>query len=260
MNPAVPTLSLRSKLLYGLGYIPDVVMGNLIALLALMIYNVELGVSATLIGFAIALPRLWEAFTDPLIGRLSDGCRSRWGRRRPFLVVGAVAGGLLCMALWSPPAGLSTDGLYWWFLIVSVLYLTAYAAYNVPYQALGLEMATSDRDRASLAGFRAAANNLSWIIILPVVPKLVTNGWLGDNLVDSVQVVGVLVGILIIVLGVTAAVTCKEPAPSASTGPHDQGPGLIAGISMVFCDRAFLMVAGIQCFALIGFVLAMTVP
>ena len=259
MNPAVPTLSLRSKLLYGLGFIPDVVMNNLIIALATMIYVVEFGVSGYLIGLAISLPRFWEAFTDPIIGRLSDGWRSRWGRRRPFLIVGSVAGGLLCMALWSPPAGLSSLALFWWFLIVSVLYLTAYATYNVPYQALGLEMATSDHDRKSLASYRAAANNFCGMAILPFVPLLVTNGWLGNEPTSSVQLLGVLLGILIIGLGLTAALTCAEPAPSSAT-IHATGndPGLIAGIKIVVRDRAFLMVAGILCFAIIGFVLSMS--
>ena len=278
------TLTLRSKLLYGIGFIPDVVMSNLITSLALMIYKVELGVPAALIGMAIGLPRLWEAFTDPVIGGLSDRFRSRWGRRRPFLAVGAVAAGLLCMALWAPLSGLaalgntvawastwlglnyspstelSTTALFWWFLVVSVLYLTAYAAYNVPYQALGLEMASSDRDRSSLAGFRAGANNFSWVAILPFLPLLVTNGQLGDSPVNSVEVLGVLLGLLIMILGLTAAVTCREPPPTTTTISHPQGPGLIAGIKVAISDRAFLMVAGIMCFALIGFVLAMTLP
>ena len=280
------TLTLRSKLLYGLGFIPDVVMSNLITSLALMIYKVELGVPAALIGMAIGLPRLWEAFTDPIIGGLSDRFRSRWGRRRPFLAVGAVAAGLLCMALWAPLPGLAaigkivawastwlgleystssepgTTALYWWFLIASILYLTAYAAYNVPYQALGLEMASSDRDRSSLAGFRAGANNFSWVAILPFLPLLVTNGQLGENPVNSVAVLGVLLGLLIIILGLTAAVTCREPPPTATitTTSHHQGPGLIAGIKVAISNQAFLMVAGIMCFALIGFVLAMTLP
>ncbi len=280
-------LSLRSKSIYFLGFIPDVVMSNLITSLALMIYKVELGVPAALIGLAIALPRLWEAFTDPIIGSLSDRFRSRWGRRRPFLAVGAVAAGLLCMALWAPVSGLaglgnivawvsswfglayspstemSTNALFWWFLIASVLYLTAYAAYNVPYQALGLEMASSDRDRSSLAGFRAAANNFSWIVILPFLPLLVTNGQLGDSPVESVEVLGVLLGLLIIILGLTAAVSSREPPPMATTTTttsHHQGPGLIAGIKVALSDRAFLMVTGIMCFSLIGFVLAMTLP
>lgn len=103
-------LSLRSKSIYFLGFIPDVVMSNLITSLALMIYKVELGVPAALIGLAIALPRLWEAFTDPIIGSMSDRFRSRWGRRRPFLAVGAVAAGFLCMALWAPVTGLAGLG------------------------------------------------------------------------------------------------------------------------------------------------------
>jgi glycoside/pentoside/hexuronide:cation symporter, GPH family len=260
MVDSATALTLRIKILYGLGFVPDVVMSSLITTLGLMIYKFELGVPANLIGLAMALPLLWQGFTDPIIGGLSDRCQSRWGRRRPFMTVGAVAAGVLCMVLWSPPSSLGTTGLFWWLLVVSVLYLTAYAAYSVPYQALGLELVSSDRDRASLASYRAAANNFAYIVILPFVPLLVTNGMLGGSPIESVQVLGLLLGILIIVLGLTAAITCQDRPLKTATTQHGKGPGLITGIKIVVSDRAFLMVTGVLCFALFGFVLSMTLP
>ena len=106
-----PPLPLGAKLLYAFGYIPDVVMNNVVASLGLMIYSVELGVPAWLIGLATSLPRLWEAFTDPIIGTISDNTQSRWGRRRPYIMFGAISAGLLCAALWMPPRGLSHSAL-----------------------------------------------------------------------------------------------------------------------------------------------------
>lgn len=250
------TLPARTKYLYAMGYVPDVIMANLISLLANMIYNVELGVPATLIGLAVSLPRLWEAFTDPIIGNLSDNSRSRWGRRRPFIAVGAVTAGLLCMALWMPPTSLGKNGLFVYFLVISILYLTAYAAYNVPYLALGLEMAKTDKDRNSLMGFRVAGDKFAWFAILAFVPVLVTNKMLGETPVESVKVLGIILGVLIIGLGLLAAFTCSEGEQVL----RKKSPGVLVGLKDVVKNKSFLMVAGIMCFALIGFVLAFTFP
>jgi GPH family glycoside/pentoside/hexuronide:cation symporter len=164
------------------------------------------------------------------------------------------------MALWAPPKGLGEYGLFTWFLIFSVMYLTCYAAYNVPYQALGLEMSADERDRASLAGYRAAANNLAWMAILPFLPLLVTNQMLAPDPVTSVGILGVLVAGGLVVLGLSSVALLREPPATATVATHR--PAIRAGdaLRVVLRDIHFLQVAGVMCLALIGFVLAMTMP
>jgi GPH family glycoside/pentoside/hexuronide:cation symporter len=248
------SLPTYTKVLYGLGYVPDVIMNNIVGVLAMMIYNVELGVPATWIGLALSLPRLWEAFTDPYIGNLSDNASTRWGRRRPFIVAGTVLAGILCALMWMPPQGLGHSGLLAFFLILSILYFTAYAVYSVPYLALGLELTSNDSDRTSLMGFRAAAVPFAYIAIMPWVPVLVTNGWLGSTPVESVRIIGVAMGVLIAILGVLAAVTCRERSGSGKReGEHT---GVVAGFKQCIKNGPFLMVAGIVSLTIIGFSVA----
>lgn len=244
-------LSLWVKFIYGLGYVPDVVMNNVVSALAMMIYNVELGVPATWIGLALSLPRLWEAFTDPYIGHLSDNARTRWGRRRPFVASGAILAGILCAAIWMPPKNLGHGGLLAFFLIASILYFTAYAIFSVPYLAMGLEMAATDSDRTSLMGFRAAAVPFAFVAIMPWAPVLITNGTFGATPLESVKGVGILLGAIIIVLGVMAAVLCKEREHKKEQ--HGQHHGLIEGFKVCIKSKPFLMVTGIVSLTVIGF-------
>ena len=67
------------------------------------VYVNALGVNAVLVGLACAIPRLLDSFSDPLVGHLSDNTRSRWGRRRPWLLVGLVISALCGLLLWYPP-------------------------------------------------------------------------------------------------------------------------------------------------------------
>ncbi|MCK7541929.1 MAG: MFS transporter [Marinilabiliales bacterium] len=65
--------------------------------------NISLGLSAFWLGLILIIPRLWDAFSDPIVGHLSDNTRSRLGRRRPYLLIGGIAGcGVLCRDVVDP--------------------------------------------------------------------------------------------------------------------------------------------------------------
>lgn len=89
-------LLFSQKISYGIGSLGEVIMANIILCLGYGIYNLGLGVEAWMIGLAVAVPRLWEAFTDPVVGNISDNTRSRWGRRKPYIFIGAILTGVFC--------------------------------------------------------------------------------------------------------------------------------------------------------------------
>src|SRR5215470_9728636 len=91
------------KIAYGLGAMVTTVSVNSVVQLASLVYVVGLGISAIWIGYAQALPRLWDAIVDPFLGNLSDNTRSRFGRRVPFLVAGGVLVGIAFSLLWMVP-------------------------------------------------------------------------------------------------------------------------------------------------------------
>ncbi len=103
MSTPPPRMPLSTKLWYGVGYLPDSIMNNLFYALVFVVYQIELGIAGTIIGSAMMASRLVEAFIDPFFGNLSDQTRTRWGRRRPYMVAGALLGGALTIALWMPP-------------------------------------------------------------------------------------------------------------------------------------------------------------
>src|SRR5512147_3246590 len=109
-------LSLKTKLSYGLGNVAVMVGKQAPKQLSLPIYNVTLGVNAGYVGTVLALGRLVDAFTDPFVGYLSDGLATRWGRRRPFILFGAILAGLFFSALWLCPRGLTATGYLAWFI------------------------------------------------------------------------------------------------------------------------------------------------
>ncbi len=90
-----PPLPLRVRTAYGASAFGENLAINSINQLANAVFNLTLGVPLLLVGLALSLPRLIDVFLDPFIGSWSDRLVSRWGRRRPFILVGA----LLCAAV-----------------------------------------------------------------------------------------------------------------------------------------------------------------
>lgn len=260
LKTSASKLPLSTKILYGVGYLPDSIMNNTFYALVFLAYNLHWGLAAALVGWAGFYSRIWEAFIDPFFGNMSDKCRSRWGRRRPFMFVGAVLGGVACAALWSPPASVISQHLYIYLIVVTILYFTAYAVYSVPFMAFGLGLASGDEDRTSLAGYRVAANCFVLAVVVPVLPLLVYYREGAET--SSLAYVGYLLGGLILVSGVMASLMVKEPAlPTEQITPSHKPAethSLIDGFKYTVTNVPFLMVTGIVAFTIIGLSSAMT--
>lgn len=115
-----------------------------------------LGIAAASMGWILFASRFWDAVSDPIVGYLTDRTKTRWGRRRPWMIASALPIGLVVVALWSPPASLSGDALVYWVAAAYMLLYTGSTAFGVPYDALGAELTTDYRSRNMLFGFRRA--------------------------------------------------------------------------------------------------------
>lgn len=243
-------LPFRIKFEYGIGAFADAMMANIIWTLAMPIYNVGLGVSATLLGLGLAIPKIFDAFTDPLMGYISDNTRSKWGRRKPYIFIGAIFTGILCAVLWMPPIGLSHNGLFIYFLIASILYFLFYTIFIIPFQALGFEIATTYNERTRLMAYRGFFASLGSAILLPWAYKLCFI--LGDNEIEGARYVGIIFGFIMIILGIVPAIFCKEKAAVQS----QQKINLADAVKHTFTNKPFLIIACITFTFILGVFLA----
>ncbi len=142
------------KLGYGVGQIGTGVKNTAFSIFLFFYYNQVLGVPGSLAGMASLIALLFDAITDPMVGQLSDRFKSRWGRRHPFMLFGAIPFGFALYMLFAPPAGLDVNGLFWWLLGFAVLVRTLLTFFYVPHLSLGAEMVRDYHDRTSLIGYR----------------------------------------------------------------------------------------------------------
>ncbi len=134
------------------------------------------GIAATAAGLLIGASKLVDAASDPLIGALSDRTRSRWGRRRPYLLVGGVVCAAGFFLMFNVTAARSA--FVRMFLVEGALLVFAagYALFNVPYLAMPAEMSTAPHERTYLISFRVTAVALGSLFGSFVAPWLISIG------------------------------------------------------------------------------------
>ncbi len=135
-----------------------------------------LGIAPGVMGVIFLLSRLWDAGSDPLAGYLSDATRSRLGRRRPWMIAGAIPVGLVFYAMWAPPLQLgSGTALAIWMGVAIILFYTGMTVFNMPHDSLAAELSDSYEDRNRIFGIRRAFFGVGTIFVFLGI------GWLSST-------------------------------------------------------------------------------
>ncbi|MEH6611671.1 MAG: MFS transporter [Halioglobus sp.] len=154
MTDNAATLSLSMRLNYGVGQLSEGVKSSAFSTFLFFYYNQVLGLSGSLAGLAALIALMVDAVTDPMVGQASDRLKSRWGRRHPFMLAGAVPFCFAMVALFSPPQGLSEMQLFGWMLGGAILVRLAITLFFVPHLSLGAELVSDYHQKTSLIGYR----------------------------------------------------------------------------------------------------------
>ena len=158
---------------WGLGTLGPVIVLTSTNALLLRFMTDYVGVSAAVASLLIGLSKLYDAFADPTMGWLSDRTRSRWGRRRPYLLLGGAMLAVSMVVLFTVPPFESTSARIAYMAVMLVFYATAYTVFTIPYMAMPAEMTTGSLQRTQLMSWRVAAVGLAQIVALFIGAALV---------------------------------------------------------------------------------------
>ncbi|MFA6403935.1 MAG: MFS transporter [Salinivirgaceae bacterium] len=186
--------------------------------------NISLGLSAFWLGVIMIIPRLWDAFSDPIIGHLSDNTRSRWGRRRPFILIGGLFVSITFVVMWWIPKGEmvhawfpSESGFQWfqlsYILFTLLLFYTAFNIFEIPHGALGMEMTTDYHARTRLFSAKSFTGNIfamstPWLFALANMEVFKGPG---GNAVDGMRYVSLIIPVILIPLSLWWFFKLREP-------------------------------------------------
>ena len=169
-------LKWTTKLVYGVGDFGNAMIASAITFFLLAFYTDAAYVNAAVASTALAVGKIvWDSVNDLLFGWLSDRTTNkRFGKRRVYMIFGALPLGLTIALLWFVPEGLSDAGAFLWVLGTFVLFDTLFTLTAVPYYALTAELTEDYDERASLTTFRMALGVPAYLIGAAVTPLIVS--------------------------------------------------------------------------------------
>jgi len=196
-------LSFRQKMAYGIGMAPFALMTQGMVQMINPIFNDCLGVDPRLVSWVMGGSRIWDAVTDPVMGTITDNTRSRWGRRRPWIAIGAFLCCITFSAIWLFPRGMSPLFYFWWFFGSSLIFYLASTMYSVPYIALGMEVSPDYHERTSVMAYRTVLSQVGALCIggffwFTSLPRFTDRA-------DGMRTGGIIFGLIILVLGIIPA-------------------------------------------------------
>ncbi len=142
------------KALYGSAGLGFGCVEYVVAVYLLKFYTDYTVLEAKWAGLALMLGKLFDGASDPIMGYLSDRTKSRWGRRRPWFIAGAIPLTVSFVAMFSPPGGLSQFQMFWWLTLSNMLFFVGTTMVEVPHAALGSEVTKTHQERVSIMGWR----------------------------------------------------------------------------------------------------------
>ncbi|MBN1920681.1 MAG: MFS transporter [Anaerolineae bacterium] len=172
MAPTTGKLSKRTKIIYGIGDLGNAVVNSAVQFFLMKFYTDGALVSPALAGNALLLGKLWDAVNDPLFGWITDKTQSRFGKRRVFMLFGALPLAIAVALLWAVP----TQDRVWtfvWIALTFILFDTVWTLTNVPYYALTSELTDDYDERSSLTTYRMVMAVPAYLVGAALTPAIV---------------------------------------------------------------------------------------
>lgn len=253
------------KLIYGLGAFVNNILAAAIGGM-IIVLNLGLGMNPALVGLLGALPRLTDAITDPLMGYISDKTRSRWGRRRPYMFVGAIAVGLIYALLWQLPTDKSEAFYFWYFLTGSLIFYLGYTVFATPWVALGYELTPDYHERTRLMGVQNFIGNIAYMIS-PYFLAIMYSKRLFTDVVEGAANLAIVIGVTVAIVGILPAIFLRERFKETRTaGTDESGPqasggmlevimGFVRGFGTTLKFKPFLKLCAATFLVFNGFIL-----
>jgi len=243
-------LSLGTKLGFGVCDLGGNLFFTALGFYALKYLTDTVGIAAAVAGILLMIGKVVDAFWDPVLGFLSDRTRTRWGRRRPYLLFASLPMALTMWWFFTNPHISNPMGAAAWGLGVFILLNVTYSAVNIPYSSLTPELTADYHERSTLNGYRfmfaVVGTLLGGVAVDPIIRAFSgaggSAGGAGAAVVDKslgFSMVGLIFGAIMLVTALTTGVTVREPSRPGEERPDK---GFLPTYLSVFRNRPYVVI------------------
>ena len=151
------------KIAFGFGMLANQMFPAVISIFIVVLVQ-SLGFPGWMWGFVMIFPRLFDAITDPIMGFISDNTKSKWGRRRQYVFLGAIIMGFSFIVMWQLHKESNIDYNFTYFLLWSLFFYVGLTIFSVPYVAMGYEMSDDFHERTNIMAVAQFIGQWAWVI------------------------------------------------------------------------------------------------
>jgi len=214
--------------------------------LASTVFNLILGINPVWIGTMLRIARIFDAVLDPVMGTITDNARTRWGRRKPFILAGSILCAITFPLIWSVPRGLSPTDTMVWFGAFLLLFYLSYTLFCVPYLALQIEMTPDYHERTRVNAMRSLCGAMAGLIAVWALRGAQWSGF--SDVYVGLRVMGAALGACFL-LGVFSLFARERYRHLAAKQAKES---LITGFRSTFGNGPFRLLMGITLIFIIG--------
>ena len=202
-------IPLNQKIAFGIGMLANQMFPAALGVFMIVLIK-GLGMSPLLWGLIFFLPKLIDAVTDPLMGYISDHTDSRWGKRRPYVFIGAIIAGCSYMIMWQVYESNSEFYNFIYFLGWSCVFWIGMTIFGVPFVAMGYEMSDDFHERTRIMAVSQWIGQWAWVIVpwfwVILDPQF---GWF-DSMSEGARSLSLWVGAGCMILALVPAIFCTH--------------------------------------------------
>ena len=250
-------IPILQKLAFGAGGCTDFfATGLTIGILWMPFFNIGLGINPARLGLILMILQVWNAILDPVMGNLSDNARTRWGRRRPFMAVGAVLTAAVSPWIWRPPTAWGENGMVAYLVVVGMVFYACFSCWSMPYYGLQLELTPNYDERTRLTAWMTLFSKLSgllggWALAIVAGPWF-TNAVTGKpDIVQGMKTCSWFIAVCILVVGLLPALFVRERYYETEAKHQARDPFWQSIRESLRC-RPLWMLIGVSFFLVVG--------
>lgn len=209
ISPPARQIPMGQKIAFGFGMLANQMFPAALGVFIIVLVQ-DLGFAAILWGTIQFLPRVFDAITDPIMGFISDNTRSKWGRRRHYVFIGALIMGISYIAMWQLDKADGVTFNFIYFLSWSLVFYLGLTIFGVPYVAMGYEISEDFHERTQIMAIAQFIGQWAWVIAPWFWVILYDPAWFPDGADSGVRDLSVWVAIACTLFALIPAIFIKS--------------------------------------------------
>ena len=218
MSTSTKIVPFGQKVAFGIGMLANQMFPAVLGIFMVVLVQ-DLGFPGWMWGVIYFFPRIFDAFTDPIMGYISDNTKSRWGRRRQYVFLGALIMGISFVIMWQLYRTDGVDYNFIYFMLWSFVFYLGLTIFSVPYVAMGYEMSDDFHERTNIMAVAQWIGQWAWVIA-PWFWVIMYDPELFESADVATRTLAVWVGVVCMLFAMVPAIFIK----SRSTLNEDYSP------------------------------------